>query len=203
MLGFWIVPFKVVLMASLVMTSLCTLPIFLTNWIQYSTSDQPSLSSNSEITDETQFPEVSGYNLEGELLEFPRDFAGEYNIAILAYQQWQQFWINDWLPLLDELEAMYPDFKYYEIPVLTEMSPFSQAAIDSGMAAGIPSEEARRRTITLYIDVEVFNQRLAITDQETIYLVLVDSQGQIYWRTEGQINDEKAEQLRVALEALN
>jgi len=68
------------------------------------------------------------------------------------------------------------------------------------MRAGIPSKETRRRTITLYIDKESFKESLDITTEETIILFLVDTKGDIIWRNEGGITEEKAILLRELIE---
>lgn len=71
--------------------------------------------------------------------------------------------------------------------------------IDSGMRAGIPSKETRGRTITLYIDKEFFKGTLDIVTEETIYLFLIDTDGEIIWREDGGLTDEKAGLLERAI----
>ena len=63
------------------------------------------------------------------------------------------------------------------------------------MRAGIPDRTARATTITLYLDKEPFRNALEIPDEETIYPMLVDRQGHVLWRTEGEWTPEKGEEL--------
>jgi hypothetical protein len=46
-----------------------------------------------------QFPTIAGSNLQRRKLTFPADFAGRLNIAIIAFQQWQQTQVDTWLPI--------------------------------------------------------------------------------------------------------
>jgi hypothetical protein len=49
----------------------------------------------------------------------------------------------------------------------------------------------RARTITLYIDKDEFTKALAIPTEDTIYLFLVDCDGNILWRDTGVFSEEK------------
>ena len=144
---------------------------------------------------ETQFPVVSGYNLNRQEFEFPRDFEGELNLVIVPFQQYQQTIGNTWLPFAQEVEASFPGFVYYELPTIYEMSALSRTFLNECMRAGIPDETARQRTITLYLDKEAFRSALDIPGENDVHLFLVDPDGNILWRTTGQYTTEKASEL--------
>jgi hypothetical protein len=112
--------------------------------------------SKLEITgDDTNFPVVSGFNLNRQELEFPRDFCGDLNLLVLAFKQNQQITVNTWLPFAKETEIAIPGFIYYELPTINEMSSLSRTFINEGMRAGIPDQTARERTVTLLIFIGV------------------------------------------------
>jgi hypothetical protein len=143
----------------------------------------------------SRFPIVSGYNLERQAFEFPRDFSGELNLVIIPFQQYQQRTVNTWIPTLQEIEASFPGFIYYELPTITGMPAVSRTFINEGMRAGIPDKTARERTITLYLNKEAFKTALDIPSEEEIYLFLVDRDGNILWRVTGAYSPEKANDL--------
>ena len=70
------------------------------------------------------------------------------------------------------------------------------------MRGGIPSRDTRGRTVTLYIDKAPFKESLEIPTEETLYLYLVDREGNILWRESGELSDEKATSLENAIEKL-
>lgn len=142
------------------------------------------------------FPVVSGYNLMRVEYEFPRDFEGEYNLLFIPFQQWQQREVNTWIPAAQQLEREMPGLVYYELPTIYELPGFSRTFINEGMRAGIPDQTARERTITLYLDKESFKEALAIQDEATITLLLVDSEGEILWREKGEFSATKLDDLQ-------
>jgi len=144
---------------------------------------------------ETQFPAVSGYNLNRQEFEYPRDFGGDLNLVIIAFQQQHQIIVNTWIPFAQEVEATFPGFIYYEFPTIYEMSALSRTFINEGMRAGIPDQTARERTITLYLDKDAFNSALDIPSENDIHLFLVDQDGNILWRTVGEYTEDKASEL--------
>jgi len=159
----------------------------------------PSKSKLIVTDKEKRFPIVSGYNLDRQQLEFPRDFGGIFNLVFLPFQQNQQTIVNTWIPFAQETERKVPGFKYYELPTIYEMSGVGRAFLNEGMRAGIPDQTARERTITLYLDKETFKSALEIPSEDDITILLVDQEGKILWRTTGAYNEEKANQLVAVL----
>ena len=145
------------------------------------------------------FPTVSGYNLDRQEREFPRDFAGELNLIFVAFQRRHQTTINTWVPYARELEGAFPGVVYYELPTIDEMPTLSRTFINEGMRAGIPDQTARERTVTLYIDTEAFRQATGIPGTDEVHVLLVDRAGEILWRTTGEYDETKGEMLLLAI----
>ena len=149
------------------------------------------------------FPNVSSSNLEGRNFNLPQDFEGDINLVALAFEQWQQTDVNSWLPTVVRLSELYPGFKFYELPTLTQFNGLFRAAIDGGMRSGIPDQATREATITLYLDRTAFMRSLEIPDTKAVVLLLVDRQGQIYWRGQGAFDEAQAEGLEQILTTLS
>jgi hypothetical protein len=143
----------------------------------------------------THFPIVSGYNLNRQEFEFPRDFGGDLNLVIIAFQQYQQTIVNTWIPFAQQVEEQFPGVLYYELPTIYKMPSFSRTFINEGMRAGIPDQTARERTITLYIDKQAFKSALDIPGEGDICILLVDRDGNILARTSGEFTKDKADEL--------
>lgn len=154
------------------------------------------------VRDEPHFPDVSGYNLMREEFFFPKDFQGVYNLVIIPFQQRQQADVNTWIPAAQELERVYTDLVYYELPTIYQLPMLSRTFINEGMRAGIPDQTARERTVTFYLDKSLFKQALGITTEENIQLFLVDREGNILWREEGLFSPEKNQSLLDVLDQI-
>ena len=155
----------------------------------------PSKSKLLVLGDDAHFPVVSGFNLDRQEFEFPRDFGGDYNLVIVPFKQYQQQIVNTWIPFAQEVEASFLGFIYYELPTIYEMPVLSRTFLNEGMRAGIPDQTARERTITLYLDKETYKSALDIPSENDIYLFLVNRDGEILWRTNGEYTQEKADDL--------
>ena len=155
----------------------------------------PSKSRLLVLRDDAHFPVVSGFNLNRQEFEFPRDFEGDYNLVIVPFQQYQQQIVDTWIPFAQEIEASFPGFIYYELPTIYEMPVLSRTFINEGMRAGIPDQTARERTITLYLNKDTFKSALDIPSEDDIYLFVVNREGEILWRAKGEYTDAKAQDL--------
>jgi hypothetical protein len=149
---------------------------------------------------EVHFPTVSGFNLNRQEFQFPRDLAGELNILFVPFKQHQQSTVNTWVPFAQETEARFPGVVYYELPTIDEMPALSRMFVNEGMRAGIPDETARERTVTLYIDTGKFMEATAIPDKNAVHILLVNREGDILWRTTGDFDQQKGRSLVEAIQ---
>lgn len=148
------------------------------------------------------FPQITCENLARERFNLPGDFEGDYNLCLIAFQQWHQRLVDSWIPLAQQMEETYPRFRYYEFPVIRRMNPLYRGFIDQGMRAGIPDPVARHKTITLYTDKAAFRKALEIANEDDIHLRLVDRAGVVYLATAGALMRETGEALVKTLENL-
>jgi hypothetical protein len=146
-----------------------------------------------------RFPTVSGSNLAGQEFNLPEDFEGDLTLAIVPFQRWHQNVIDAWVPSIKAIADSTPGFRFYETPTLPNMNRLYRWGIDSGMRGGIPDPATRAITITLYLDKEAFRKALDIPDEETVHLLLLDSTGEVVWRTQGAFTPEKAAALEQAV----
>ncbi len=167
---------------------------------QSQTFAQPTFSLDSKnqngvVNSDVQFPEVNGHNLLRKNMQLPDDFAGNLNIVFIAFQRSQQNDIDSWLALTSELEASHPGLRTYELPVIYHMNRVGRFFINEGMRAGIPNNNTRAHTITLYTDRKAFRSQLQLPSSDTMYLLLVDDKGKVVWRCEGPLTEIKTTNL--------
>ena len=143
-------------------------------------------------------PRMSGIDLLGEDRRIPESLQGDLNIVTFAFEREQQEQVNTWINMLDNLLQENPDIRYYEIPLIYEMSALGRSWVNNGMRSGIPSEKARERTITVYTDREKFFEMMNMS-KDYIYTLLVDDAGKIYWRAQGVANDMHLKDLNEAI----
>ena len=145
------------------------------------------------------FPTVNGSNLLREKLTLPRDFGGRFNLVFIPFEQWQQMEVDSWMALAKELEEQFDGLVYYELPTIQSRNTLYKMFINEGMRAGIPNPKTRERTITLYLDKADFRAALGLSDEEHIYILVVDRQGNEFFRARGPYSREGDVALRQAL----
>ncbi|MCS7071397.1 MAG: hypothetical protein NZM00_07825 [Anaerolinea sp.] len=146
-----------------------------------------------------QFPYQIGHNLEGRRFELPRDFAGDSNLVMIAFEQWQQRWVDTWMPFIQQMKAQYDNIAAYELPVINRLGWIRERMLDYGMRLGIPDKSVRESTITLYTDVAQFCAALRLPTTRTIYVLLVDRDGEVRAGVEGRYVPETGLLLREAI----
>jgi hypothetical protein len=145
------------------------------------------------------FPTVNGSNLLREKLTLPRDFQGRFNLVFIPFEQWQQMEVDSWMALAKELEEQFDGLVYYELPTIQSRNSFYKMFINEGMRAGIPNPKTRERTITLYLDKADFRAALGMSDEEHIYILVVDRQANELFRARGPYSREGEVALRQVL----
>lgn len=145
------------------------------------------------------FPTVHASNLNRRTFNLPGDFESDRNLVIVAFQRDQQDMVDTWTAPVRDLLARYPDLRFYELPTISHGNPLFRAWLDGAMRGGIPDHQSRERTITLYVDKVAFRQALGLPHEDTIYVLLVDRAGHVFWRAEGEYSAQLAAELEPVL----
>jgi hypothetical protein len=135
----------------------------------------------------TVFPSVTGRDLHKETKTVPDDFTGKNLVVITAFQQWHQPLVNQ---SMAALQAACVDQSHHvlEMPVIRTSSKFRQMRLDSIMRAAFKDPIIRSRTITVYLDKEMFRRSLEIPNEDTVHWFVVDHETKaILERGEGPI----------------
>ena len=151
---------------------------------------------------ESYFPEVAGRNINEEQYSLPGGFERKYNLVLMAFTQRHQLSVNTWLNEVKKIERKYPQLRVYELPTLPNFPQWQQQQLDNWMSAGISDPVARKRTITLYTDVDAIKEALNFSNTSKIRLFLVDRNGKVYWEGEGAYSREQFKQLSEVVSSL-
>ena len=158
--------------------------------------------------DAQRFPTVTGRSLLGVEHRLPADFPADVTIAVIAFQQWHQRQVDEWIGRL--AAAGIPDTPHeagplarviLEIPVLSGRFKIARRFIDGGMAASIRDPRVLARTITIYGSVDGVCEPLGITSRENVSVRIVRRDGTVLWGCTGAVTDELLTESLAALPA--
>jgi hypothetical protein len=153
----------------------------------------PSCVGTSEVVarGQNQFPQVGGMNLHGDEKQFPECLTADKTFIVVAFQRWQQTWVDEWYKEIGPAVDGNTTLAYYEVPTISKLSGPIRWWIYKGMQGGIEDEKMRSSVITLHIDKEPFTKELNINDEEIVYTFILDKEGNILSRQDGRFTQEK------------
>ena len=146
------------------------------------------------------FPSLQARSLAGRTYSLPRDFEGDLNIILVAFERWHQALVESWLPYLDSLAARHLSLRVYEVPVLSSHYKMMRPFIDATLAASIDDPHARARTLTTYTDRQAVLAALRLPNHHDVAILLMDNHGVILWQGHGGYDACEADMLEHALE---
>ena len=142
-----------------------------------------------------EFPALQVRDLEGTDYVIPDELPGGPHVIVIAFQQWHQSIVNRWKPSLEVIAERHPGTEVWEVPSISRGYRLFRSGIDGGMRAGIPDIAVRRHTLTAYTDLGALATALEIDNLETVHLFVVDCDGTVRWRGEGEPSAAALEEL--------
>ena len=157
-------------------------------------------TSTVVVKSKQTFPTVSGTDLHGETRTLPDYLSKPRTIVVVAFQRWQQSLCDEWYEYIEQYNQQNEHAAYFEIPTIAKMNSFSRWFIYNGMRGGIKDDFMRSQVITLHIDKESFKNALQIDSEETVYVYVMNEEGEILEQIKGKWSAEKWQQAIKALE---
>lgn len=148
-----------------------------------------------------RLPSITGANLDGETVRLPDELRTDYALIVMPFDREQQETAVEWLPLFQELSAVYGDIAYYNLAPLVVDAPF-RPLVTGGLNLAVREPAVRSAVVIAFVseaDQQQIVQALAAEDAETMQVLLVDGRGQVLWRSAGSYDEAAAEALREAL----
>lgn len=147
------------------------------------------------------FPALTAYNLAKTKLNLPADFAGQLDLLLISFQPEQQTQIQTWLSTAQGLQHTNFNFHWYRLPVSSRENIVFRWWDDSSMRSDESDPEIWPWIIPLYTDKDSFLHSLHIPTDRRIAVVLINRQGKVLWRADGQLTVDKRTALQDAVAA--
>ena len=142
-----------------------------------------------------RLPPLRAKSLDGEVVVIPDELDGDVRILIVAFQRRQQELVDGWLAGITAAAPVTPRLAVYEVPTIHRRFVPARALIDGGMARAVSDRFVRRRTLTLYSNVDAVRDALGISSTRTVAVLVIDEHGVVRWSTQGPFRAAAAETL--------
>ena len=145
------------------------------------------------------FPHISGKTLSGRSLELPAAATGKPAVVLFSFSRaagkdahlWNQY-------LAKEFSSAVP---VCEVVVLESVPKLFRGMAVSGIKSSMPLSR-QDRTIVLYQDEKLWKLRLAVSDNNRSYVVLLGPDGRIRWSNSAAYSDSEYARLKNEIELL-
>jgi hypothetical protein len=144
------------------------------------------------------FPTVHGRTVTARDYVLPTELSGKANVVMVEFKADQQFEVDTWLPVVQDLATEQPDLRYNEVKVFS----FKQKVDGRHYQYGVTDPALYENTVCLREGPWHFKRALHLPTSGTIYTLVLDKQGYVRWRTAGAMTPLKAQELREAVAQL-
>lgn len=138
-----------------------------------------------------QFPTIHGELLSHKEVSLPDHCRGKVSLLIVAFKRGTQPQIDTWTkPVLKEF-SMYDEFRFIEIPMISNFYSWISNYIDNGMRKGIvPS--MHKNVMTYYGSLSDYYTYFGVEDKKLCYVFLLDKQGKIQFMDQEKVSLTRA-----------
>lgn len=148
----------------------------------------------------SHFPPAEGRRLDGTDVSLPDDLPADATLVVVLFRDELDPLADQWARLGDRLAETYGErVATLEAPVVNKKLKVFGKLTTVGIRGQVETEDERDRTVPLFVDVKAFRKELGLKSTGDVYAFLLDRDGRIAWRGEGDIDMEEVEDLEAAV----
>ncbi len=135
-------------------------------------------------------PSFDAQTLTDQKLTFPDAAKNHFTVFIIGFSHKSQDQTKPWGARITDALAAYPDAYSFQVAELEDVPRFVRGMVTSGIRKGIP-EPQHSRFLLLFKAEREWKAFVDFSAADDAYVVLVDKSGQLLWRTQGPVSDQK------------
>jgi hypothetical protein len=151
--------------------------------------------------DPVVLPTISFYTLSKDHLTLPADFHSDRNLLLLYFDLTQEREINDWNAVIDGWRGSDSSLASYTVLVSPQKNFLSRWWQNASMRSASPDHSHWPSTLPIYVDKHAFKEKLGISTEKQVLLLLTDRKGRVLSRISGPPTDSGRTAIRSALNA--
>lgn len=144
-------------------------------------------------------PSISGETLAGGNLELPKDASGKITLLISSFSKKGGQDAQQWARQFSTEFAQHSSVICYSAIFLESVPRLFRGVVTSGIQKGMP-EEKYAQAIRIIKDEKLWKERMAVSDDDVAYLILLDRSGKIIWMHSGTFSKDAFSYLKQKIE---
>ena len=142
-----------------------------------------------------QLPTVMAQTLLRTPVAVPEGLPSERTLALITFKRGQHAEAESWINGLDLRND--PSITWMRMPVLNDPGTLTgRSAVEQKLLSHYPADNERARMVPVFTDRASFVRAAGLNGTDQAYAVVINRQGDVLARAEGQFDVAKAEALR-------
>jgi hypothetical protein len=142
-----------------------------------------------------RLPTVATKRLDQQPIVLPQGLPAQRTLALVAFKSSQREEVRSWIRGLRLAED--PSIAWFKMPVLSDPgTEQGRSEIESVLLARHPADIERSRLVPVFTDRDAFSRAAGLPDTEHAWVLVLDRDGNVLARAQGQFDQQKAQALR-------
>jgi hypothetical protein len=160
-----------------------------------------AFAAPSETNVMGRLPTLAAKRLDQQRIVLPHGLAADRTLALVAFDDNQRAEIASWVKGLGLKED--PTISWFKMPVLNDPgNEQARNAIEISLLARHSSERARSRLVPVFADRAEFIRAAGLSGADHASVLILNREGKVLARAQGQYDERKAAALRETLLAI-
>jgi hypothetical protein len=131
----------------------------------------------------------------------PEGLPSDRTLALITFQRGQHAQVESWIQGMNLRND--PSISWMRMPVLNDPGTQGRSAVENRLLQHYPADTERAKLVPVFTDRASFVRSAGLGGTDQVYAVVVNRQGEVLARVEGQFDADKAQTLRETLQQSN
>jgi hypothetical protein len=127
----------------------------------------------------------------------PEGLPSDRTLALITFQRGQHAQVESWIQGMNLRND--PSISWMRMPVLNDPGTQGRSAVEDRLLQRYPADTERAKLVPVFTDRASFVRSAGLGGTDQVYAVVINRQGEVLARVEGQFDADKAQTLRETL----
>jgi hypothetical protein len=145
-----------------------------------------------------RLPDFMAQTLLRQPVAVPQGLPSDRTLALITFQRGQHAQVESWIQGLNLRND--PSITWMRMPVVNDPgTPVGRSAVENRLLKHYPADTERANLVPVFTDRASFVRSAGLGSTDQVYAVVVNREGEVLARVEGQFDADKAQTLRETL----